>query len=405
MTRHLRAGLAGLLLLLGAACGGESLEISQTFQVPLPVSLGGSGAATITGLVVGNGTSAYTAYGGATCTNQFIRSLSAAGAATCASVSSADVSLTTTTCTNQFVSAIAANGTGTCTTDTLAGAQHANQGTTTTVLHGNASGNPSWGAVSLTADVSGTLPLANGGTGTTDPIIPGDFVLIEEFPGNTGTSVSIGTHGWRINNIGAAPTLAYQAGTQPNIGVLRITTTTTNGQGGNVELGGANAGMLPNLTTLPGTFDVYIRLALVQTTETRLRVGMMTAGTAAAQPTNGIFLRYDTSAGFADTNFMLCRRASSDTEACVATGTAADTSFHTFRLYTTTANATTWNLTVDGGSAVCMTTAGAGCGLNSTTFPTANLSLDNVIVTDTSVAAAKSVDVDYWGLRLKGLSR
>jgi len=48
-------------------------------------------------------------------------------------------------------------------TPTLASADFANQGTTTTVLHGNASGNPSWGAVSLTADVSGVLPAANGG--------------------------------------------------------------------------------------------------------------------------------------------------------------------------------------------------------------------------------------------------
>jgi hypothetical protein len=38
-------------------------------------------------------------------------------------------------------------------------------GTTTTVLHGNASGAPSYSAVSLTADVSGILPTANGGTG------------------------------------------------------------------------------------------------------------------------------------------------------------------------------------------------------------------------------------------------
>jgi hypothetical protein len=49
-------------------------------------------------------------------------------------------------------------------TFTLAGARFANQGTTTQVLHGNASGNPSWSAVSLTADVSGILPVANGGT-------------------------------------------------------------------------------------------------------------------------------------------------------------------------------------------------------------------------------------------------
>ena len=38
-------------------------------------------------------------------------------------------------------------------------------GTTTTVLHGNAGGAPTFGAVSLTADVTGTLPAGNGGTG------------------------------------------------------------------------------------------------------------------------------------------------------------------------------------------------------------------------------------------------
>ena len=46
-------------------------------------------------------------------------------------------------------------------TPTLASALFANQGTTTTVLHGNASGNPSWGAVSLATDVTGTLPIAS----------------------------------------------------------------------------------------------------------------------------------------------------------------------------------------------------------------------------------------------------
>lgn len=82
-------------------------------------------------------------------------------------VTSSALNITTTTCTNQFLTAISAAGTATCTTDTLASAQHANQGTTTTVLHGNASGNPSWAAVSLTADVTNTLPVANGGTGIT----------------------------------------------------------------------------------------------------------------------------------------------------------------------------------------------------------------------------------------------
>jgi hypothetical protein len=47
---------------------------------------------------------------------------------------------------------------------TLAGAAFANQGTTTTVLHGNAAGNPSWTQVGLTDTVTGILPGANGGT-------------------------------------------------------------------------------------------------------------------------------------------------------------------------------------------------------------------------------------------------
>lgn len=112
-----------------------------------------------TGLVI-NTSGTPSAYAGTSCTNQFPRSLSASGAATCASVASADLNITGTTCTNQFMSALSSSAGGTCTTATLASAQFANQGTTTTVLHGNASGNPSWGAVDLGNDTTSTLPLS-----------------------------------------------------------------------------------------------------------------------------------------------------------------------------------------------------------------------------------------------------
>jgi hypothetical protein len=78
-------------------------------------------------------------------------------------------------------------GASTCTTATLASAQFANQGTTTTLLHGNGAGNPSFAAVSLTADVTGTLGAANGGTGTTQ---------------GTGGCVTLGTANGATTTVG-----------------------------------------------------------------------------------------------------------------------------------------------------------------------------------------------------------
>ena len=67
-------------------------------------------------------------------------------------------------CTNQFITATNSDAPPSCAIDILASAYHANQGTITTLLHGNSSGNPSWSQVALTTDVSGILPSLNGGT-------------------------------------------------------------------------------------------------------------------------------------------------------------------------------------------------------------------------------------------------
>jgi hypothetical protein len=65
----------------------------------------------------------------------------------------------------------------------------ASLGTATTVLHGNASGAPTFGAVSLSADVSGTLPVANGGTGQTS--YTDGQLLIGNSTGNTLTKATL----------------------------------------------------------------------------------------------------------------------------------------------------------------------------------------------------------------------
>lgn len=69
---------------------------------------------------------------------------------------------------------------GTCTL-TLASSNFANQGTITTVLHGNGAGNPSFGAIALTTDVSGILPGANGGSANGFFAISGPTTSLKTF--------------------------------------------------------------------------------------------------------------------------------------------------------------------------------------------------------------------------------
>jgi hypothetical protein len=78
-------------------------------------------------------------------------------------------------------------------------------GTSTTVLHGNASGTPTFGAVSLTADVSGTLPNTSGGTGQS-----GAFTQYGVTYASTTSALATtaaGTAGYVLTaNSGSAPT-------------------------------------------------------------------------------------------------------------------------------------------------------------------------------------------------------
>lgn len=72
---------------------------------------------------------------------------------------------------------LSVNGKTGALTLSLASSDFANQGTAHGILHGNAAGNPSWGSVDLTSEVSGVLPTANGGvpgSGTAHVVLHGD---------------------------------------------------------------------------------------------------------------------------------------------------------------------------------------------------------------------------------------
>jgi len=64
------------------------------------------------------------------------------------------------------------------------------KGATTTVLHGNASGSPTYGAVSLTADITGTLAATHGGTGVTSTGAL-FILLVPDTTGNTGKKLTV----------------------------------------------------------------------------------------------------------------------------------------------------------------------------------------------------------------------
>lgn len=140
-----------------------------------------------TGLVINTtATGVPTIYAGVTCTNQFLRVLSAVGAGTCAPVSlTADITGTLAVANggtgitsgtsggvlyfNGAPNVIASSGALTLNQIVLGGGTTAptvlgTTGTSTTVLHGNGGGAPAFAAVNLTTTVTGILPGANGGT-------------------------------------------------------------------------------------------------------------------------------------------------------------------------------------------------------------------------------------------------
>jgi hypothetical protein len=75
-------------------------------------------------------------------------------------------------------------------------------GTTSTVLHGNASGAPSYSAVSLTGDVSGVLPLANGGTNKNMTAVNGGIIYTDA---DSQEVLAAGANGQVLQSNGASP--------------------------------------------------------------------------------------------------------------------------------------------------------------------------------------------------------
>ena len=132
-------------------------------------------------------------------------------------------------------------------------------GTSTTVLHGNASGAPTFGAVSLTADVSGTLPVANGGSGAT--------TLTGVLKGNGTSAFTAATAGTDYVAPGTATTftaLQTFAGTSSNAdlktsNILEVATVSATAATGTINFDVTTQSVLYFTTNASGNFTVNFR--------------------------------------------------------------------------------------------------------------------------------------------------
>lgn len=107
----------------------------------------------------------------------------------------------------------------------------ANLGTTTTLLHGNAAGNPSYSAVSLTADITGILAGANGGTGNGFTAFTGPTTSLKTFTlpnatatiltNNAAVTVSQGGTGCSAAAIACVTAISGASGTPSGTTFLR----------------------------------------------------------------------------------------------------------------------------------------------------------------------------------------
>ena len=89
-------------------------------------------------------------------------------------------------------------------------------GTTTTILHGNAAGAPTFAAVTLTTDVTGVLPVANGGTGLAAGTSGG--ILGYTAAGTLASSAALAANQVVLGGgVGATPTTLGSLGTTTTV--------------------------------------------------------------------------------------------------------------------------------------------------------------------------------------------
>lgn len=230
-------------------------------------------------------------------------------------------------------------------------------------------------------------PLAAQGFITTDVLdLRDDFTAC-----TSNTNTMIGSLGWIVNDVVAGSTYNCPTNSFPNPGLLRVTTPAVATQGGGISI---NQNLFSPLGNLGGNtnWEAVWVFRLNSCANVRLRIGLDDAGAfGVVQPVNGMWLRFDTSAGFADTLFTFETRASSVSTTSTTNSVACNTNFNKIRIRSAVAG--TILFSVNGGAETSL----------STNVPTANMAPAIILVTD--AAASKSADMDLFAFKAFALGR
>lgn len=246
-------------------------------------------------------------------------------------------------------------------------------------------------APSLAGNAGDFLVTDGSSTSWADPIgAINNIVLTEDFCGGLGTAGNIGNLGWNINNIGGAPTITSQGGEVNRWGVLRLQTSGTSGQGGNIVLSGNTPTTLSARPEVGTIIRFSLKINSATLLQTAIRVGVADTP-AAAQPANGIYFEYVSAAG-AGNWVGVCR--SGGTQAATANLLAGDlNTWHRFQIRYNAANSVYFS--VDGGVEVQVTG----------NIPANTVGVQPSIRIVTSQNATKNIDLDYFQITLTGITR
>jgi hypothetical protein len=208
----------------------------------------------------------------------------------------------------------------------------------------------------------------------------------DDFDTRQNSSLNIGELGWNITNISGTTAVSAGASAFPNLGVIKVATGATSGNASSINrnfstnfgYGNLSANTKWHLTWVFQSVDI----AGVQ-----FRIGLV-GTTLAAQPTNGIWVRFDDAT---DSQYTFeCRSASTSSTAASGVTPVAN-AWHRLDIVSTTAGT------------IVFTLDGANQQTISSNVPTANL--QPMLVIASTSAGAKAAAVDFFAFKMTGLGR